>query len=388
MSSTSADGISVTILGAAGFLGSQLAAQLLSEGLLFSEVESAGLELADENLAGSPISSLVLFDLKEPTLPPNPLNINVSCLEGDISDTHDLQKAVSRDTNIVFHLAAVVSGQAESDYESGNRVNVKGTEALCEVLMGYAASTETDTTWTPVRVVFTSSVASFSVPLDATTHTTTTHPHTSPTQNFLSDDSAQRPLNTYGSQKARCELLLTDLSRRGVIDAVTVRLPTVSVRPGLPNAAASSFLSGIIREPLLGLASNCPVPKSQLESTRVWLASPLTAINWLRWASVVNTSSENAKAKWGSYRSVTPPGVSVSIKEILDAIEEVSPEALRLITFQPDERVLNIVKSWPPGFFVDRGRELGFTESEGGITRIVKEYLEIGMEQTKKVRGL
>lgn len=183
------------------------------------------------------------------------------------------------------------------------------------------------------------------------------------------------------------ELLLSDLSRRGMLDAVNIRLPTISVRPGLPNAAASGFLSSLIREPLLGLPAICPVPEEDL-GMRVWLASPLTAVGWLRWCGVVETTSAEAKARWGPFRSVTPPGISTSIREIFDAVARADADAVKLVRFEKDERVLEIVGKWPPGFHTERGVELGFLQAVGGIDGIVGEFLEVGMEQTRVIRGM
>lgn len=370
------DTLSVTILGASGFLGARLAAQLLADGTLAPPPDSNATHLVDPFLM-KPIGRLVLFDAREPVVGElrNPLGIEVVTLSGDVSDEMDVIKAIPWGTNVVVHLAAIVSGQAEADYELGVKVNTKGTEAVANVLR----RRKEERGGRAGRIVFTSSVASFSV---------TSEQLLSETQGFLDDSSAQRPLNSYGAQKAMAELLLSDMSRRGMLDAVNVRLPTISVRPGLPNAAASGFLSGIIREPLLGLHANCPVPREELESTKVWLASPSSAVEWLRWACVVSTgSSDQMKGKWGASRSVTPPGCSVSISQMLSALESANPEALELVTFNPDEKIMSIVKSWPPGFRVERGLELGFREG-GGIEGIVREFLDVGIEETRRVRGM
>ncbi|KAI9003521.1 NAD dependent epimerase/dehydratase family protein [Hyaloraphidium curvatum] len=354
--------LTAAVLGAKGFLGSALAASILAAGRL-SDARGGP---ADARLL-CPVGKLVLFDLALPEAPPNPHGIEVVCLAGDISNAEDVKTAVEG-ADAVFHLAAVVSGQAERDYALGRKVNVRGTENVCEVLSEAAKGGN------KARVVFTSSVATFSVDDAALA---------SETKGWLSDDAPQRPLNTYGSQKAAMELLLTDLSRRGALDAVTVRLPTVSVRPGLPNAAASSFVSGIVREPLTGKRARCPVPRGEIEETRIWICSPSAAVEWLRWAAVVDTSVPG----WGAFRSVTPPGISASVAEMLDAAEAAKPGAKALVDFEPDDAVMAIVRSWPPGFHTERGKALGFAPMEGGIAAVVREFLESGVEATLRARG-
>lgn len=372
MSQSAQGGISVAIIGAAGFLGARLATALLADGYLHEVPDSSARENSDGSLL-APISRLVLFDAIEPKIPHNPLGIEVVALKGDVADALQLKDALPPGTRAVFHLAAVVSGQAEKEYDTGFRVNVRGTEAVAGILRSNAEAGDV-----PARIVFTSSVASFSV---------TAEELYGPNDGFLSDSSAQRPLNSYGAQKAMMELLLSDLSRRGMVDAVCLRLPTISIRPGFPNAAASGFLSGILREPLLGLSANCPVPENELNSTRAWLASPGAAIEWLRWSSVVDTSSAAAKSRWGASCSVTPPGISVSVQDMLDALDAVRPGATNLVKFEKDDAALSIVKAWPPGFFTERAKELGYFEAPQMVDA-VREFVEIGLEETRRIRGL
>ena len=205
----------ISIVGGGGFLGRKLAARLGQEG----------------KLAGKPITGLTLFDLTRPAQPAAPFP--VTAIAGDILER--IAEAIPPDTDVVFHLAAVVSAQAEADYELGMRVNLHGTEAVIAACRRLAK---------PPRVVFTSSVATFSGGQNA----------------VLTDEARQVPANSYGAEKAAAELLLADATRRGFLDVVSLRLPTVIVRPGRPNRAASSFLSAIVREPLLGLPTELPVP--------------------------------------------------------------------------------------------------------------------------------
>jgi nucleoside-diphosphate-sugar epimerase len=204
----------ITILGGGGFLGRKLASRLAADGAL----------------GGHPITALTLFDLAAPPAPE--ARFPVTALAGDLTELPEA--VVPPGTEVVFHLAAVVSAAAEADYELGRRVNVRGTDAVIDACRKLAR---------PPRVVFTSSIASYGGGQGV----------------VLNDDSRQVPGGSYGAQKAAAELFLSDASRRGFLDAVSLRLPTIIVRPGRPNKAASSFISAIVREPLLGLATDLPV---------------------------------------------------------------------------------------------------------------------------------
>src|SRR5579863_442432 len=220
--------MNITILGGGGFLGRKIAERLAGTG----------------TIGGRPVTRLTLFDLREP--PGLDAPFPVTRLAGDIVTPPDA--AIPPGTDVIFHLAAVVSAQAEADYDLGRRVNLRGTDAVVDACRRLVAAGAP-----PPRVVFTSSVASFSGGQDAN----------------LSDDARQLPANSYGAQKAAAELVLADASRRGFLDAVSLRLPTVIVRPGRPNRAASSFVSAILREPLLGLPAELPVP----DGFAVWICS-------------------------------------------------------------------------------------------------------------------
>lgn len=323
----------ITILGGGGFLGRKLAARLAAEGALH----------------GRPVSSLTLFDLAAPTPPPGAA-FPVHCLAGDVADLPP--GAIPPGTDIVFHLAAVVSAAAEADYALGRQVNVRGTDAVIDACRRLAA---------PPRVVFTSSVASFSGGQGA----------------VLADDARQLPANTYGAQKAAAELFLADATRRGALDAVSIRLPTVTVRPGRPNKAASSFVSAIVREPLLGLPTTLPVP----DDFAVWVCSPRRAVEWLLHAGGMDTHG------MGLDRGINPPGLSVSVGAMLAALDTVRPGASRHVERRPDPAVAAIVGGWPAAFAPVRAAALGFTAHED-LAALVQAFVDDDLEDTRADRAV
>lgn len=324
----------ITILGGGGFLGRKLAERLAKDG----------------TLGGEAVTGLTLFDLNAPA--PVDAPFPVRCLAGDLAEDAALQQAIPEGTRVVFHLAAVVSAAAEADYELGIRVNLQGTLAVvrrCRAL------------GTNPRVVFPSSVASFGGGQEAR----------------VREDERQVPTNSYGAQKAMAELLLADASRRGFLDAVCIRLPTVVVRPGRPNKAASSFASAVLREPLLGLETTCPV----FPDFRVWICSPRSATAWFLHAAVMDT------APLGLERGINPPGMTATVAEMLDALEGVTGPATRaLVRFVPDEEVQAIVRGWPAGFVIDRALALGFAPHES-LTDVVVAFLQDDLEATRRDRG-
>ena len=244
----------ITILGGAGFLGRKIAAHLAQAA----------------TLGGRPVTELTLFDLAAP-LPPAAAPFPVHSLAGDLVELPE--EAIGEGTDVVFHLAAVVSAAAEADYELGRRVNLRGTDAVVDACRRLAR---------PPRVVFTSSVASFSGGQDA----------------VLGDEARQVPANSYGAQKAAAELILADASRRGFLDAVSIRLPTITVRPGRPNKAAS-------RSCPRSCASRCSACRRSCrcaEHFAVWIASPRRAVDWLLHAAALDG------AALGLDRSINPPG--------------------------------------------------------------------------------
>ena len=320
----------VSILGGGGFLGRKIAAKLGVDGAL----------------GGQPISELTLFDVAEPAKPEASFPIN--SIGGDVVVLPD--DAIPAGTDIVFHLAAVVSAQAEADYDLGRRVNIRGTDAVIDRCRALG---------TCPRVVFTSSVASFSADQNS----------------VLPDNTRQIPGNSYGAQKAAAELLLADASRRGFLDVVSLRLPTVIVRPGPPNKAASSFFSGIVREPLLGLDTELPVP----DDFAVWVCSPRRAVDWLMHAAVMDTS------KMGLDRSVDPPGISTTVAHLLQALDEVAPGASSHVKRVADETIAAIVSTWPPAFEALHARTLGFSAHEP-ILEVVRAFITDDLEATKAER--
>jgi D-erythronate 2-dehydrogenase len=320
----------VSILGGGGFLGRKIAAKLAMDGAL----------------GGQTVSALTLFDVAEPPKPDASFPIN--SIGGDVVALPD--DAILAGTDVVFHLAAVVSAQAEADYDLGRRVNIRGTDAVID---------RCRTLGTCPRVVFTSSVASFSADQNS----------------VLPDNTRQIPGNSYGAQKAAAELLLADASRRGFLDAVSLRLPTVIVRPGRPNKAASSFFSGIVREPLLGLDTELPVP----DDFAVWVCSPRRAVDWLMHAAMMDTS------KMGLDRSVDPPGISTTVAHLLQALDEVAPGASSHVKRVADETIAAIVSTWPPAFEALHARTLGFSAHEP-ILEVVRAFIADDLEATKAKR--
>lgn len=324
--------MNITILGGGGFLGRKIADRLARTG----------------KLGDTAVTSLVLFDLAAP--PPLPAPFPVSCLGGDITALP--RDAIPEGTDVIFHLAAVVSAAAEADYDLGRRVNLRGIDAVVDACRALQR---------PPRVVFTSSVASFSGGQSV----------------VLADDARQLPGNSYGAQKAAAELILADAGRRGFMDVVNLRLPTISIRPGAPNKAASSFISSMLREPLLGLPTTLPVD----EEFRVWIASPLHATAWLLHSATMDTT------RLGQDRSVTPPGLSVSVGAMLDAMEAVRPGTRALVTAAPDPAVSAIVGTWPAAFAATRAPGLGF-QPHGDLIALVQEFIAHDLAPTRAMRGL
>jgi len=303
--------VRVLILGAAGMIGRKLAERLARDGML------AGREISELTLADTvDAPGIVVADLADPAL-------------------------VAGRPDVVFHLAAVLSGEAEADFDKGYRVNVDATRTLFEAIR--AAD------YRP-RVVFSSSIAVFGPPLP----------------DSIGDDYAATPATSYGTQKAIAELLLADYSRRGFLDGVGIRLPTICVRPGAPNLAASSFFSSIIREPLNGQEAVLPVP----DSVRHWFASPRAAVGFLIRAAELDSSA------LGERRSLTMPGVSATVGEQIAALRAVAgDDAVRRIRREPDETVMRIVSGWPGSFDTRRARDLGF-HAEPSFEEIVRVYVE------------
>ncbi|GAB3185488.1 SDR family oxidoreductase [Nesterenkonia halophila] len=311
----------IIVTGGAGFVGSRVITQLLA-------AQDAGRLPWD-------VDAVVSLDLAEsPVEDPR-----VESRVGDLGDAELLADVVDADTAAIYHLAAVLSGGSEDDFDLSHRVNVDGTRALLEAARSTGA--------TP-RFIFTSSIAVFGGELPE----------------VLAEDQGVQPESTYGAFKAIGELLVNEYSRKGFVDARICRLPTISVRPGRPNSAVSSFASGIIREPLQGEDSVCPVPTD----TRLWLSSPQTVVDNLVHAAVVDS------APLGSWRVLNLPGVTVTVEEMLEALRRVGgEEAVARVHHEPDERISRIIRSWPAAFDVDRVLALGF-RPDGSFEEAVRQH--------------
>ena len=313
----------ILIIGAAGMLGRKLANRL------------AG------GAAGA--QTLILHDVIRPESPPGHA---VACVESDISAPGAAQTLVASRPDTIFHLAAVVSGEAEADFDKGYRINLDGTRHLLEAIRQVGGG------YRP-RLVFASSLAVFGAPLP----------------DIIPDDHVLTPLSSYGTQKAIGELLVADYSRRGFIDGIGLRLPTVCVRPGKPNKAASGFYSGIIREPLGGQDAVLPVPTDM----RHWFASPRAAVGYLVHAATLDT------AALGTRRMLTMPGISASIAEQIEALRRAGGDAaVARIRPVPDPAILAIVSTWPRAFDCARALALGFTP-DADFDEIVRIYQEDDM---------
>ena len=296
----------------------------------------------DGALGAAAISQLSLVDVAPPVPPPD-ASFDVVTRVADISEAGVAQDALSTRPDVVFHLAAVVSGEAEADFDKGYRVNLDGTRRLVDAIR------EAGGGYRP-RVVLTSSIAVFGPPFPEA----------------IDDGHAPSPLTSYGTQKAIAELLLADYSRRGVLDGIAIRLPTICVRPGAANLAASGFFSGIIREPLNGLEAVLPVS----EDVRHWFASPRSAVGFLVHAATLDPGA------LGDRRSLNMPGLSATVADQIAALRKVGgEEAVGLIRREPDETIVRIVESWPRNFDTRRAHELGF-RAETSFDEIIRIYLE------------
>ncbi len=303
----------VLITGGAGFLGTRLAHAILKRGTL---TDAAG------NLRE--VSQLTLLDQFAPQVAfTHPL---VRSVTGDVADAGVLSAAMGDDTASVFHLAAVVSGQAEAEFDLGMRVNFDATRALLEACRAQK---------TIPKFVFTSSIAVFGGALPA----------------VLPDDQRVTPQGSYGAQKAMGELLVSDMSRKGFVDGRVLRLPTVTVRPGKPNAAASSFASGMIREPMAGVTANVPVSPE----TKMWVQSPARVIDNLMMSHEIPAAQLPAFS-----RTINVPGISVSVREMAESLRRVAgDEVADRLTWHPDPAIERIVNTWPQAFEAKLGLSLG-----------------------------
>jgi nucleoside-diphosphate-sugar epimerase len=316
----------ILVLGAAGMVGRKLVERLVREGKLGSQT----------------IERMTLFDVVTPSSP-DQASFEVTTLAGDLSASGESERLVAGRPDVIFHLAAIVSAEAEADFEKGYRVNLDGTQNLFEAVRlvggGYRP-----------RLVFTSSIAVFGAPFPGA----------------IPDEFHLTPLTSYGTQKAIGELLLADYSRRGFFDGVGIRLPTIVVRPGRPNKAASGFFSGIIREPLNGQEAILPVADTVMH----WHASPRAAVGFLIHAATMDTG------KLGARRSLTMPGLAATVADQIEALRRVGGEtAVGLIRREPDATVAGIVDGWPREFEARRAESLGF-KAESTFDEIIRVYID------------
>ncbi|MGH8695023.1 MAG: D-erythronate dehydrogenase [Burkholderiales bacterium] len=315
----------VFITGGGGFIGYRLARKLAERGTL------AGPD-------GKPIaiSQIKLFDA---AFPPNP-DPRLACVAGDVADPATVEKALDADTAAVFHLAAVVSGGAEADFDLGYRVNLDGMRLVLEQCRKLRR---------PPRVVFASSVAAFGGSLPE----------------VLDDATIANPQTSYGAQKVIGEYLVADFTRKGFLDGRSLRLPTIVVRPGKPNLAASSFASSIFREPLNGAVSECPVA----ETTGIWLLSPRKVVEAFVHAHELPSSA------WGVDRVVNLPGITATVKEGVEALRRIAGDAVASrVQYKPEARIQTIVKGWPVRFRTPRALAMGFA-ADPDIDAVIRDYI-------------
>ena len=316
----------ILIIGAAGMVGVKLTKRLIK----------------DKALNGKAIDKLTLVDVVEPAKPED-APFAVTAKAADLSTPGAAEQLVADRPDVIFHLAAIVSGEAEADFDKGYRINLDGTRYLFDAIRkigdGYRP-----------RVVFTSSIAVFGAPFP----------------DAIPDDFHHTPLTSYGAQKSIDELLLADYTRRGFMDGVGIRLPTICVRPGKPNKAASGFFSVIIREPLAGHEAVLPVS----EDVRHWHASPRSAVNFLIRAAEVDGAAV------GPRRNLTMPGVSVTVGEQIAALRKVAGDAVaNRIRHEPDPVIMKIVEGWPRNFNPTRAPALGF-KAEQNFEEIIRIHIE------------
>jgi nucleoside-diphosphate-sugar epimerase len=318
----------IMIIGAAGMIGRKLTDRLVAEG----------------SLGGKEITRLTLTDVIEPAAPAK-FKGKAAALQSDLSQPGAAAKLVAARPDTIFHLAAIVSGEAEADFDKGYRINLDSTRALFEAIRQEGLKQA----YNP-RVVFTSSIAVFGAPFP----------------DKISDEFLCAPLTSYGAQKAIDELLLSDYSRKGFFDGIGIRLPTICIRPGKPNKAASGFFSNILREPLSGHEAVLPVN----EDVRHWHASPRAAVGFLIHAATIDT------AKLGPRRNLNMPGLSATVGEQLEALKRFGGDkAMKLIRREPDATIAKIVAGWPRNFDPQRALALGF-KAESSFDDIIRIHIE------------
>jgi D-erythronate 2-dehydrogenase len=321
----------ILILGGGGFLGRRLAKELIENGGL-SQGQLTHLTLVDIAFAEDRIH-----------------DSRLEYIQADFSDEATITNILQQQPDVIFHLAAIVSGEAEKNLELGMKINFHASFQILELCRRLAIHP---------RIVFASSCAVFGGDVSG----------------VITDETAPKPRSSYGTQKAMVELLMNDYSRRGFVDARSIRLPTIAIRPGKPNAATSSFVSSIIREPLHGKKASYPVPPG----TPCWILSPKHVIQ-----NFIHAANIDEKLL-GDYRVINLPGLTVSVREMINSLEQITgPEVTKLISHEPDAFLQSIVLTWPPYFDTLRAKKLGFV-SDSSVEEIIRSYIaEEGKENLK-----
>ncbi|HUJ99060.1 MAG TPA: D-erythronate dehydrogenase [Stellaceae bacterium] len=331
----------VVITGGIGFIGRRLAQRLLQRGTL---IGPDGRETA--------IDELMLFD-NVPAHPPLPPNNRLKVVAGDIADPATVRQLIDKSTGAVFHLAAVVSGQAEADTDIGYRVNLDGTRAVLETCRALG---------TVPRLVFASSLAVYGGDMPPA----------------IADDTPLTPQTSYGTQKAIGELLVNDYSRKGYIDGRCLRLPTIVVRPGRPNRAASTWVSSLFREPLSGVEVVCPVSRE----------SVMACLSPRRLVAAIERVHDLPAAGFGFSRTVLLPGISVTVSEMVEALRRAGGDAaVKRIRWEPDPVIQKIVDGWPRAIVAKRAQSLGIA-GDADIDEIVQGFVEDDLPAQKQLAAM
>jgi nucleoside-diphosphate-sugar epimerase len=316
----------ILILGAAGMVGRKLTERLLRDG----------------RLGTHDITRMTLQDVVAPTKPAD-ASIPITVVASDFADAGAAAPLIAHRPEVIFHLAAIVSGEAEAEFDKGYRINLDGTRYLIDAIRAVGG-------YKP-RLVFTSSIAVFGAPFPEK----------------IGDEFFHTPLTSYGTQKSICELLINDYTRKGLLDGISIRLPTICVRPGKPNKAASGFFSNIMREPLAGEEAVLPVS----DDVRHWHASPKSAVGFLVHAGTMDLITMGAR------RNLSMPGMSVTVGEQIAALERVAGKSVTArIKRVPDPTIIGIVGGWPRDFVTDRALKLGFTTAEKTFDDIIRIHID------------
>lgn len=321
----------ILIIGAAGMVGAKLTRRLLSDG----------------QLDGHQITQLKLVDIIEPVVSDADENaaIAVDTQAADLTRAGVAEQLMAERPDVIYHLAAIVSGEAEADFDKGYRINLDGTRDLLEAIR---AGHEQEG-YTP-KFIFTSSIAVYGAPFPES----------------IGDEFLHTPMTSYGTQKAICELLLADYNRRGFLQGIGLRLPTICIRPGKPNLAASGFFSNILREPINGKPAILPVD----DTVRHWFASPRAAVSFLLKAASLTREDLGARC------NINLPGLSATVAQQIESLQRVvGSDAVKLIKREPDAIIRGIVANWAEDFDPARARALGF-EAESSFDDIIRVYLE------------